>query len=149
MAASEIPIGADAGSFQLQTMGSGNTYFIFESERTLTRLVRPQNVLQLLRPNVSRFIVSGDERYAAIATVEDGKSKTVILELETGRTIELARPNPSGWNGFGGATFYYSQNATATDPAELHTLDLATGRGRPRFPAEPPRQSRGCHRSSE
>lgn len=124
---SEVPIGADAGSFQLQITGSGNTYFIFESERTLTRLVRPQNILQLLRPNVSRFIVSGDERYAAIATVEDGKPKTVILELETGRTIALARPNPSGWNGFGGNTFHYSQNATATDPAELRSLDLATG----------------------
>jgi hypothetical protein len=123
----EIPIGADSGSLQLQVMGSGNTYFIFESERTLTRLVRPQNTLQLLRPNVSRFLMSGDERYAAIATTEDGKPKTVILELETGKEIQLARPNPSGWNGFGSTTFYYSQNATATDPAEIHTLDLLTG----------------------
>jgi hypothetical protein len=125
--ANEIPIGADSGSFQLQTMGSGNTYFIFESERTLTRLVRPRNTLQLLRPNVSRFMVSGDERYAAIAVTEDGKPKTVVLELETGRQIELGRPNPSGWNGFGNSTFYYSQNAAGADPAELHALDLTTG----------------------
>ena len=123
----EIPIGADSGSFQLQTMGSGNTYFIFESERTLTRLVRPQNTLQLLRADVSRFMVSGDERYAAIATSQDSKLKTVVFELETGREIELARPNPSGWNGFGNATFYYSQNATSSDPAEIHRLDLDTG----------------------
>ncbi len=123
----EIPIGADSGSFQRQIMGSGNTYLIIESERTLSRLVRPQNVLELLRSNVSRFMVSGDERYAALAVTEDNKPETVIRELATGNEIHLLRPNPSAWNGFGNATFYYSVNATSTDPAELHVLDLTTG----------------------
>jgi len=122
----EIPIGADAGSFQLQTMGSGNAYFIFESERTLTRLVRPQNVLQLLRAGVSRFMISGDEAYAAIAVSEEGKPKTVILELTTGEEIQLEKPNPSAWLGFGNRTFHYAQNASATEPAELRVLDLDT-----------------------
>jgi hypothetical protein len=41
--------------------------------------------------------------------------------------IPLARPNPSGWGGFQGSTFFYSQNATSSAPAELHALDLTTG----------------------
>jgi hypothetical protein len=123
----EIPIGADAGSFQLQPTGSGSVYFIFEAQRTLARLVRPQNVLQLIRPGISRFMISGDEHYAALAiTTADGRPKTIILDLTNGHEIELARPNPSGWNGFGNHTFGYAQNATGSDPAELHTLDLET-----------------------
>jgi hypothetical protein len=126
--ANEINIGADSGSFQLQTMGNGSTYFIFESQRTLARLLRPQNILELLRANVSRFSISGDEHYAALAVTDDGKSKTVILDLTSGVEIPLAPPNPSSWGGFGNGTFGYSQSATSTAPAELHTLDLATGK---------------------
>ena len=125
--ANELNIGADSGSFQLQAMGNGSTYFIFESQRSLARLLRPQNVLQLLRANVSRFSISGDEHYAALVVTDDGKSKTVILDLTSGVEIPLARPNPSSWGGFGNGTFGYSQSATSDAPAELHTLDLATG----------------------
>jgi hypothetical protein len=123
----EIPIGADAGSFQLQTMGNGSTYFIFESQRTLARLLRPQNVLELVRANVSRFSVSGDEHYVAVAVADEGKSKTVILDLATGAEIPLMRPNPTSWGGFGSDTFFYSQSATGGTPAELHALTLSTG----------------------
>jgi len=123
----EIPIGADSGSFQLQTMGNGRTYFIFEDKHTLTRLVRPQNTIELLRANVSRFAVSGDEHYAALAVTDEGKSMTVIRDLTTGAEIPLARPNPSGWEGFGDGTFSYSQSATSTTLAEKHTLKLASG----------------------
>ena len=125
--ANEIPVGADSGSFQLQTLGSGSAYFIFEDQRTLVRLLRPRNTLQLLRANVSRFSVSGDERYAAVAVTDDGKQKTVILDFEKGAEIALAKPNPSGWGGFGSGAFFYSQNATSSSPAELHALDLTTG----------------------
>jgi hypothetical protein len=125
--ANEIPVGADSGSFQLQTLGSGSTYFLFEDQRTLVRLLRPQNTLQLLRANVSRFSVSGDERYAAVTVMDDGKQKTVILDFANGVEIPLADPNPSGWGGFGNSAFYYSQNATSSAPAELHVLDLTTG----------------------
>ena len=124
----EIPIGADSGSFQVQTAGTGRSYFILDDRHTLERLLRPQTTLELLRENVSRFTVSGDERYAAVAVTDGGTSKTVILDLATGAEIPLARPNPSGWGGFGGNTFYYSQNATSTVLAELHSLDLTTGK---------------------
>jgi hypothetical protein len=123
---SHLPLGADAGSFQVQTMGR-NAYFLLDNQHVLTRLSRPSYALDGLRANVYSFMVSGDERYAAITVNEEGKSKTVIRNLVTGAEISPSRPNPSGWGGFGGDTFYYSQNATATAPAETHALNLTTG----------------------
>lgn len=125
--ANEIPIGADSGSFQNQIFGNGRTYFIFEDKHTLTRLWRPQNTIELLRASVSRFSISGDEHYAALAVTDEGMSKTVIRDLLTGAEIPLARPNPSSWDGFGDGTFAYSQSATTTTLAEKHTLNLSTG----------------------
>jgi hypothetical protein len=120
-------LGPDSGSFQFQTGGSGASYFILDTDLNFTRLNRPSNTLELLRKGVSRFAVSGDEHYAAIAVTDSSAQKTVVRDLTTGTEIPLARPNPSSWGGFGGNTFSYSQNATGTTPAELHTLDLVTG----------------------
>jgi len=122
-----LPLGADSGGFQIQPVGN-NLYFILDSHYTLTRLNRPSYALDSLRDNVSRFAVSGDEHYAAIAVSDDNKSKTVILNLRTGAEIPLARPNPSGWSGFSGDTFFYTLNAASPSPAELHSLDLVTGK---------------------
>jgi hypothetical protein len=123
----QFPIGKDSGSFQIQTMGSGASYFVLDSSRTLTRLHRPGNALESLRANVSRFYVSGDERYVALAVTDPGKSMTVIRDLTTGVEISPATPNPSAWGGFQGSSFYYSQSATSAAQAELHTLNLTTG----------------------
>jgi hypothetical protein len=124
--AHHLPLGADVGSFQIQAMGK-NAYFLLDDQQTLTRLSRPSYALDSLRSNVYSFSVSGDEHYAAITVNEDKKSRTVIRDLTTGAEIPLARPNPSAWGGFSGSTFYYSQNATSSAPAELHALDLVTG----------------------
>ncbi len=121
-----LPIGADAGSFQIQTVGK-NAYFLLDDQHTLTRLDRPDYALDSLRDNVYSFSVSGDEHYAALTVNEDNKSRTVIRDLRTGVERTPARPNPSGWGGFSGDTFYYSQNATSTAPAELHAFNLDTG----------------------
>jgi hypothetical protein len=123
---SHLPIGADAGSFQVQTVGR-NAYFLVGDQHVLTRLNRPRYALDSLRGNVFSFMVSGDEHYVAITVNEDNKSKTVVRNLVTGAEISLARPNPSGWGGFQGDTFSYSQNATSSAPAELHALSLTTG----------------------
>jgi hypothetical protein len=123
----DLVIGADAGSFQNQVMGNGTIYAILGETRTLTRLSRPASLVEALRANVTRFSISGDEHYAALAISEDGKAKTVVRNLQTGAELDLARPNPSAWGGFGDGVFAYAQNATATEPAELHVLDLATG----------------------
>ncbi len=121
-----LPLGADAGSFQIQTVGR-NAYFLLDDQHTLTRLDRPSYALDSLRDNVFSFSVSGDEHYVALTVNENGKSKTVVRDLETGAEKTPARPNPSGWGGFSGNTFSYSQNATSTAPAELHVFNLDTG----------------------
>ena len=125
--ANEIPIGGESGSLQIQTTGTGRIYFILDDQHTLVRLLRPQNTLELLRAGVSRFMLSGDEHYVALVVTDDGKTKNVVRDLTTGAEIPLARPNPTGWDGFGGGTFSYSQSAIATSLAERHTLNLATG----------------------
>jgi hypothetical protein len=117
-----IPLGADVGSFQIQPIGN-NAYFVLGDQHTLTRFRRPGYTLDSLRSNVVSFSVSGDEHYVALSVSD----KTVVLDLKTGAEIPLSRPNPSAWGGFQGSTFYYSQNATSTAPAELHALDLTTG----------------------
>jgi hypothetical protein len=121
-----LPLGADSGSFQIQMLGN-NAYFLLDAQHTLTRFRRPSYALDSLRSNVVSFSVSADEHYVAIAVTDDNKSKTVVRDLTNGAEIPLARPNPSGWSGFGGSTFYYSQNATSSAPAELHALNLTTG----------------------
>lgn len=123
----EVPIGADAGGFQKQVTADGSIYCILGDKRTFSRLSRPSNKLDSLRDNVSSFWLSGDGRYVALSVTDDGKSKTVIRNLKTGVEIVPMRPNPSGWSGFSGSTFEYSQNATSTAQAELHRLDLNTG----------------------
>ena len=129
--ASHFPLGADAGSFQIQTIGK-NAYILLGDQHTLTRFRRPGYALESLRNSVSSFSISGDEHYAALAVNDGGKSKTVIRDLTTGAEITPARPNPSSWGvldrgTLGDHTFYYSQNATSSGPTELHTLDLVTG----------------------
>jgi hypothetical protein len=120
-----LPLGDDVGSFQIQTLGN-NAYFLLGDQHTLTRFRRPGYALDSLRSNVVSFSVSGDEHYVALS-VSDNNPRTVVLNLTTGAEIPLSRPNPSAWGGIQGNTFYYSQNATATAPAEIHTLDLTTG----------------------
>lgn len=123
----QIAIGADTGGFQNQIMGDGSIYCILGDNRTLSRLGRPSNKLDSLRDRVSSYSVSGDQRYVALSVTDDNKSKTVIRDLHTGAEITPARPNPSAWGGFQGTLFAYTQNATSTAQAEIHTLDLTTG----------------------
>jgi hypothetical protein len=120
-----LPLGADSNGMQVQTIGN-NAYVVLDDAHVLTRFRRPSYALESLRANVGQFSISGDERYAALV-VSDGKSKTVVRDLKTGQEIPLMRPAPSAWGGFSGNTFTYSQYATSTAPAELHTLNLDTG----------------------
>jgi hypothetical protein len=127
-------LGPDAGGFQVQVMGNGTVYFIRGETRTLTRFVRPLNLMESVRANVTRFMISGDEKYAAVVLAEPGKSGSLVLNLLDKTEIPLGRPNPSGgWRGFGQDKLYYDQNATlaadgtVSSPVEKHTLDLVTG----------------------
>jgi hypothetical protein len=123
----EVAIGADSGGFQRQIVGNGSIYCILDDTHTLSRYSRPSNKLDSLRDHVASFSVSGDEHYVALTVTDDNKAKTVIRDLRTGVEITPMRPNPSGWAGFQGSAFIYTQNATSTAQAEIHTLDLVTG----------------------
>jgi hypothetical protein len=124
----ELELGPESGSFQTQWMGDGTLYFITGETHMLTRFLRPLNLMEGLHANVIRFLISGDERYAAVQLAEEGKSRIVVLDLVNKTEIALARPNPSGgWSGFDQDKLYYSQLGSSTGPAELHTLNLLTG----------------------
>jgi hypothetical protein len=125
--ANQIPIGQGAGGFQTQMMGDGSIYCILGDQRILSRFIRPANKLDSLRANVSTFQVRWDQRYVALSVTDDNKSRTVIRDLQSGAEVVPARPNPSGWSGFDGNKFKYTQNATSTAPAELHELNLDNG----------------------
>ncbi len=122
----QLLLGADSGSFQIQTVGN-DAYFILGSKHTLTRLDRPSYALDSLLDNVTGFLVRGDERYAALSFTEDNTAKTVIRDLQTGADLSPAVLNPPRPWGFSGNSFTYCMNATASTPAEQHSLDLETG----------------------
>ena len=122
---------ASVSLFNAQFAGSGVAYFVLGSDRVLSRLDKLTDTKQDLHPNVSRFLLRGDEKYAALSLSTAGTSKTVVFELDSGKEIPkeipLALPNPCCWGGFAGDQFTYSQSASGDAPAESHTLDLVTG----------------------
>jgi hypothetical protein len=117
---------ASIGLFNAQFAGSGVVYFVLGSDRVLSRLDKLTDTKQDLHPNVSRFLLGG-EKYAALSLSTAGTSKTVVFELDSGKEIPLALPNPCCWGGFAGDLFTYSQSASGDAPAEYHTLDLVSG----------------------
>lgn len=125
-------LGADAGGFAFQTMGNGHSYFIQGEAFTLTRFIRPINLMESLRANVRQFSVSGDEKYAAVSLAEKDKTGTVILDLKDMKEIFMLKPNGRVM-GFGQDSLHYAVDATlASDGtlltlAELHRVNLLTG----------------------
>lgn len=119
---------ANISLLDMQVAGSGTAYFVLGSDRVLSRLDKLTDTVQDLHPNVSRFLLRGDEKYATLSLSKAGTSTTVVLELQSGREIPLARPNPCCWLGFANPDlFTYSQSASSGTPAEYHTLDLVSG----------------------
>jgi hypothetical protein len=126
---SQVRLGdvASVSLFNAQFAGSGVAYFVLGSDHVLSRLDKLTDTKQDLHPNVSRFLLQDDEKYAALSLSTAGTSKTVVFELDSGKEIPLALPNPCCWGGFAGDLFTYSQSASGDAPAESHTLDLVTG----------------------
>jgi len=108
-------------------LSSGMAYFILGDDRVLSRLDQLTDTVQDLHAHVSRYLLRGDEKYAALALSDAGATSTVVLDLQAGKEIQLARPNPCCWIGFLSDAFSYSQSAGPDAPAEYHTLDLASG----------------------
>jgi hypothetical protein len=120
---------ANLNLLEMQVAGSGVAYFVLGTDRVLSRLDKLTDTKQDLHANVSRFQVSPDEKYVALSLSTAGTNTTVVLDVQAGKDMPLARPNP-GWLGFTDPSvnqFTYSQSAGAGAPAEYHTLDLASG----------------------
>jgi hypothetical protein len=88
--------------FDMQITDSGMAYFVLGSDRVLSRLDKLTDTKQDLHPNVSRFLLRGDEKYAALSLSTAGTSTTVVFDVHSGKDIPLARPNPCCWLGFAG-----------------------------------------------
>jgi hypothetical protein len=118
---------ANVSLLDMQVAGSGTAYFVLGTDRVLSRLDKLTDTVQDLHPNVSRFLLRGDEKYVALSLSTAGTNTTVVLDVQAGKDMPLARPNP-GWLGFANPDlFTYSQSASAGAPAEYHTLDLVSG----------------------
>ena len=121
----DVPYGSLLG---MEVADSGTAYFVLGSNRVLSRLGKLSDDQRDLHGCVSRFLIRWDEKYAALSLSEAGTTTTVVLDVESGKEIPLARPNPCCWIGFANPDlFTYSQSASGDLPAEYHTLDLTTG----------------------
>jgi len=119
---------ASASLLDMQITDSGMAYFVLGTDHVLSRLGKLTDTTQDLHPNVSRFQLRGDEKYAVLSLLKAGTSTTVVLDVQAGKDIPLARPNPCCWLGFADPNqFTYAQSASANAPAEYHILDLVSG----------------------
>jgi hypothetical protein len=119
---------ANASLLDMQFAGSGMAYFVLGTDQVLSRLGQLTDTRQDLHANVSRYQLRGDEKYAVLSLLNAGTSTTVVLDIQAGKDIPLARPNPCCWLGFADPNlFTYAQSASANAPAEYHTLDLVSG----------------------
>jgi len=119
---------ASASLLDMQFASSGMAYFVLGTDQVLSRLGKLTDTKQDLHANVSRFLLRGDEKYAVLSLLKAGTSTTVVLDVQAGKDIPLARPNPCCWLGYADPNlFTYAQSASANAPAEYHILDLASG----------------------
>ena len=121
---------ANVSLLDMQIADSGMAYFVLGTDRVLSRLGALTDAEQDLHANVSRFLLRGDENYAVLSLSDAGTSTTVVLDVQAGKDLPLARPDPCCWLGFTDPSvnqFTYAQSASAGAPAEYHTLDLTSG----------------------
>jgi len=119
---------ANVSDYDVQIMDSGMAYFVLGSDQTLSRQGKLTESKQDLHTNVSRYQLRGDEKYIALSLLDTGTSSTVVRDVQAGKDIQPARPNPCCWLGFQDPNlFTYAQGASADAPAEYHVLDLASG----------------------
>ena len=119
---------ANVALVDVQVADSGVAYFVLGSDQVLSRIGNLTDTVQPLHANVNRFVLRSDEKYAALSLSDAGATTTVVLDVQAGKDIPLARPSPSWWLGFADPDlFTYVQSAIADAPAEYHTLDLTTG----------------------
>ena len=113
-------------SGQVQFVGQNRMYWVSGNDRTMVRMVGWDAEPQPLRTNVSRFELQYQEKLAVITVSEQPKVRTLILDLETLKERPLPVENHCCWQGLRGNSVMFSESATATSPAKLHTYDILT-----------------------
>ena len=119
---------ANVYDYDAQFADSGMAYFVLGNDKILSRLGNLTDTKQDLHSYVSSFSLRHDEQYAALSLLNAGTSTIVVLDVQAGKDIPLARPNPCCLLGFKDPNlFTYAQRASGGAPAEYHTLDLVSG----------------------
>ncbi len=106
---------------------SGAIYLKSSDDSILKRLPTPDGQIENVREHVSRYLLRDDDVWMAVADTSSGKTKALLVNLQTGVELPLARANPCCWNGFDGDRFRYIHASVDDNPAEYHVLDLTTG----------------------
>jgi hypothetical protein len=107
---------------------SGAIYIKSSDDQVLRRLATPDGQIEKVRDKVSRYLLHGDDVWMAVADTSSGRTKTLLVNLQTGVELPSARPNPCCWTKFDDNDhFFYVQAAIDNHPAESHVLDLTTG----------------------
>jgi hypothetical protein len=117
-------LGPSAGVAQL--VAPDRMYFVSGEERVLSRIAAGDAPIEVIRPKVTRFLLSDDEKWAVLQVAEKS-SQTVVRELATGTERPLPGKTPCCWMSFDGDEFGYSESATGTAPGKLHTYNVVTG----------------------
>jgi hypothetical protein len=97
--------------------------------KVLSRILRPDGPIEVVRGKVNRFVINDDQSWAILQTADSGKSQIVARQFDTGvEHVVPASPNAYWfpYPNFSGRIFTYSEPATPTAPATLHTYDVVT-----------------------
>ncbi len=112
---------------QVSLLGDDIFYFITGDEQTLTRSAGFEAPAVPIRKRVSRFQLSGGERFAIATVAVEGVPKTLILDLMAKTEKPLPVENPCCWLDLRGNVFVFAESARAGKPALLHYFDVVTG----------------------
>jgi hypothetical protein len=105
--------------------GPGRIYFVDGEDRTLSRIASDDAPIEVVHSKVSRFRLNDDQSWVALQVIDGAKSSTVVRQLDTG--VEHTIPGQNLlWIDFSPTVFRFSEAATASSPAKIHSYQVAT-----------------------
>lgn len=119
------PLGPSSGAAQLT--GPDQLYFVSGEKRVLSRINGAEAEVEIIRDQVTRFLLSDDQRFVVLQLSDMGKPKAIVREISTSMERNLPGANPCCWRGFSGPEFLYSESATGGMPGKLHAYNVLTG----------------------
>jgi hypothetical protein len=95
--------------------------------KTLSRFTRPDGPVETLRTKVNRFVINDEETWAVLGTPGDGTKPQIVALPIAGGTEKLVPASQNAyWMGLSGDIFVFAEPAAGTQPATVHTYNLAT-----------------------